>query len=321
MGEWDNHILRARAVSIRFGPGEAVVDRAELSLPKGKITALVGESGSGKSLIAHAMMGILTPKARLDADMFSFAGVDIRDADPSTWWNLRGSQIAMIFQNPRSALSPVRRVGTQIADVIARHRGLRGAALDAAVVKALEDVRIVDAPGRARAYPGELSGGMCQRVMIATALACNPSLLIADEPTTGLDTTTQAAILDLIVTAAAERRMACLLITHDLALAQRYADRVIVMHAGQIVEASQAGEFFAGAQHPYSRALLGTSVSKARTIDDLGSVPGSLPDLRGHVPACRYAGRCPHADQRCISERPGLVGRESAQVACWKPLS
>lgn len=300
--------------------GAPTLDATDLRIDKGEIVALVGESGSGKSLLAFTLAGILTPDADLAATTFRFAGIDLRDRRAPGWKDLRGREIGVVFQNPRAALSPVRRVGQQIADVIAQHRGLRGDRLRAAVVEALAQVRIPDPERRARAYPGELSGGMCQRVMLAIAMAGDPALLIADEPTTGLDSTTQAAILDLVVSAARTRRMACLLITHDLALARRYAERVAVMHAGQIVEEGPTEALYRAARHPYTAALLGATPAAARTVDDLAGIPGAFPDLRGPVPACRFAGRCPRALPACRSERPALGGPDGHRFACWSPL-
>lgn len=317
---WNKTILHARNLSIGFG-GPKVVENVSLDLPKRKITALVGESGSGKSLIAHAIAGILTPAAQIESDAFAYNGVDLSDQTGAAWRDLRGRQIAIIFQNPRAALSPVRRVGDQIGDIIARHRGLRGKALKTAVVDALKSVRITNPEQRSRAYPSELSGGMCQRVMIALALACNPRLLIADEPTTGLDTTTQAAILDLVVDAIRERDMSCLLITHDLALAREYADGICVMHAGQVVEDSETGELFDAPRHPYTRALLHASASQVRDVADLQPIPGTFPDLSGYLPACRYADRCSRATGRCREERPELAGSPGRMVACWEPVA
>ncbi|MCA0042628.1 ABC transporter ATP-binding protein [Celeribacter litoreus] len=317
--DWTKNLVEARNLNIRFG-STPVVDDISLDLPKGRITALVGESGSGKSLVAHSIAGILTPAARLEADRLSFAGVDLRDTKSPGWRDLRGRQIAIIFQNPRAALSPVRRVGQQIGDVIARHRGLKGAELSRAVVEALGAVGIVDPEARQNAYTGELSGGMCQRVMIALALACNPRLLIADEPTTGLDNTTQAAILDLVVDQIRARDMSCLLITHDLALAREYADDICVMHAGQIVEKADSARIFTASQHPYTHALLKASASQADSIASLEPIKGSLPDLNGPLPACRFANRCPRAEERCHSAKPPVSGPDTARVNCWNPL-
>ncbi len=252
---------------------------------------------------------------------FEFGGIDLKDRNAPGWRDLRGREIGIVFQNPRSALNPVRGIGRQIADVIHEHRGLRFAKLDQAVTAALAAVRIPEPVIRARSYPGEMSGGMCQRVMIAIALAGNPALLIADEPTTGLDTTTQAAILDLILDHARARRMATLFITHDLALARTYAERIVVMHAGQIVEEAPTESLFAAPRHPYTAALIEATPSHARTVDDLDGIPGSLPNLATAPPACRFADRCARTVPRCRSERPPLIGDEARGArACWVPL-
>jgi oligopeptide/dipeptide ABC transporter ATP-binding protein len=282
--------------------------------------ALVGESGSGKSLLAYTLAGVLTPAATLSADRFEFAGIDLRSPRAPGWRDLRGREIGIVFQNPRAALNPVRRVGQQIADVIAEHAGLRGQALRTAVINALTAVRIPDPERRYRAYPGELSGGMCQRVMLAIAMAGNPALLIADEPTTGLDATTQAAILALILEQAHTRKMACLLITHDLALARQFAERVVVMHAGQIVEEGETETLFTAARHPYTAALLAATPATAHSVADLKGIAGRLPDLRKPAPACRFALRCERALPACHSDRPVLDGSAAHRFACWSPL-
>jgi len=306
-------------LSIAFGAGDRppTVDAVDLTIRRGEIVGLVGESGSGKSLLAHTIAGILTPAARLRADRLEYAGVDL--TRPRAFDALRGREIGVVFQNPRAALNPTRRVGRQVADVLQAHRGLSGKTLAEAVTAALASVGIQDA-SRAMAWPGELSGGMSQRVMIAMALSGNPSLLIADEPTTGLDTTTQAGILDLILEHARARRMAALFITHDLALARAYCQRIVVMHAGQIVEEAPVEALFASPRHPYSAALIGATPAAARDVSDLRSIPGTIPDLGGSVPACRFALRCPRALERCRAERPALVpvAAEHA-VACWVP--
>ncbi|HMN85777.1 MAG TPA: ABC transporter ATP-binding protein [Bauldia sp.] len=313
-------LVAIEGLSIRFGsPGAApTVDAVDLAIGRGEIVALVGESGSGKSLLAHTIAGILTPAAFVTAKRLVFGGVDLRDRRAAA--ELRGREIGTVFQNPRSALNPVRSVGRQIADVIREHRGLRGVRLDEAVNGALVAVRIPDPAARAGAYPGELSGGMCQRVMIAMALAGNPSLLIADEPTTGLDTTTQAAILDLIVGHARARRMATLLITHDLGLARAYAERIVVMHAGQVVEAAATPALFGAPRHPYAAALIAATPARAATVDDLAGIPGGLPD-RETAPPCRFAGRCARVVARCRAERPPLLDLGGGHdVACFVPL-
>lgn len=315
-------LLSIRALSIRFGeaPSAATLDNVDFDLERGEMVALVGESGSGKSLLAHTIAGILTAAARVSVERHEFAGVDLR---PPTreWASIRGREIGIVFQNPRTALNPIRKVGDQIADVLKEHRGLGGDALARAVIASLVAVRIPDPARRARAYPGELSGGMCQRVMLAIALAGDPSLLVADEPTTGLDTTTQAAAMELMANEAQRRRMATLLITHDLALARANAQKIVVMHAGQIVEEAPTQAFFAAPRHPYSAALIGATPADVARVADLEGVPGGLPDLRGQVPACRFADRCGRAVARCRTDRPLLaIEAGGHRVSCWRPL-
>jgi peptide/nickel transport system ATP-binding protein len=316
-------LLAIEGLSIRFGGDQhpSIVDAVDLGIGRGEIIALVGESGSGKSLLAHTIAGILNPAARVRAKRFEFAGVDLRPLREPAFAPLRGREIGIVFQSPRSALNPVRTVGSHIADVLREHRGLRFRRLEAAVIAALAAVRIPEPAARARSYPSELSGGMCQRVMIAIALAGNPSLLIADEPTTGLDTTTQAAILDLILDHAQARRMATLFITHDLALARAYTERIVVMHAGQIVEEAPTDRLFAAPRHPYSAALLSATPANAGTVADLNGIPGNLPKLGAATPACRFAERCARAIPRCRSERPALAFDTSRHgAACWMSL-
>lgn len=316
-------LISIRGLSLRFGEGlsAATLDHVDFDLERGEMVALVGESGSGKSLLAHTIAGILTPAARVSVERHEFAGVDLRPPARSAWASIRGREIGIVFQNPRAALNPIRRVGDQIADVIHEHRGLAGAALAGAVTAALVAVRIPDPEQRARAYPGELSGGMCQRVMLALALAGDPSLLVADEPTTGLDATTQAAALELMANEARRRRMATLLITHDLALARAHAQRIVVMHAGQIVEEAPTQTFFTSPRHPYSAALIGATPADVACVADLEGVPGGLPDLRGQVPACRFANRCARVVARCRTDRPFLaIEGGGHRVSCWRPL-
>jgi peptide/nickel transport system ATP-binding protein len=314
-------LVEIEGLAIRFGDNPVpTLDTTSFSIAKGEIVALVGESGSGKSILAYTLAGILSSSGRVSAERFSFGGVDLRERRSPGWKDLRGREIGIVFQNPRAALSPVRRIGQQLADVIGEHRGLRGKALREAVIAALRAVRIPDAERRLKAYAGELSGGTCQRVMIAIALAGNPALLIADEPTTGLDTTTQAAILELILAEARGRRMACLLITHDLALARQFAERVIVMHAGQTVEEGRTEALFTAPRHPYTAALLAATPAAAASVAELKGIGGALPDLRKAVPACRFALRCDRAVPRCHSERPPLEGATGHRAACWRPL-
>jgi peptide/nickel transport system ATP-binding protein len=316
--------FRTRAGTVR------AIEQVSLQLHKGEIVGLVGESGSGKSVLSYAMLGISDAAARVTGGSAHFGGIDLLAASESTLADLRGREISMIFQSPRTALNPIRPVGRQIEDVLRRHavamRGGSGGDLGRAVhdraVQALREVAIADPERRAQAYPFELSGGMCQRVMIAIALACRPSLLVADEPTTGLDVTTQAAVMDLITTLARERLMATLFITHDLALAADHCDRIVVMHAGQAVEAAPTRVLFEQPRHPYTARLMSSTPGPDTVLASLQPVPGNLPDLRrADLPACRFAERCERASARCRSERPVLrTDAGGHAVACWHPL-
>jgi peptide/nickel transport system ATP-binding protein len=250
-----------------------------------------------------------------------FGDLDLAQASPRVLSHIRGRRIAMIFQNPRAALNPIRAVGRQIADVLERHGGLGARAAREGAVDMLRAVGIPDPARRAAAYPFELSGGMCQRVMIAIAVAGKPSLLIADEPTTGLDVTTQAVVMDLIATMAAQTGMATILITHDLALAAERARTIAVMHAGHVVEIADTQTLLAQPRHPYTGRLIAATPDAAGSLDDLESVPGGLPDLRRtDLPPCRYAARC---TRRVVACEQILVRREIApghQIACWNPV-
>jgi peptide/nickel transport system ATP-binding protein len=234
---------------------------------------------------------------------------------------LRGRELSMIFQNPRAALNPIRPVGRQIADVLLRHADVRPRDIERLTVETLAKVRIPDPERRARAYPYELSGGMCQRVMIAIALACAPALLIADEPTTGLDVTTQAVIMDLVAELAASSGMATLLITHDLGLAAEYCHRIVVMHAGHVVEIAPTVELFASPRHPYTAKLIAATPKAGTKLRSLVSIPGSLPDLRGvDIPTCRYSARCERRVPACDGPLPRRSFGPEHMVACQVPL-
>jgi peptide/nickel transport system ATP-binding protein len=321
-------LLQVKDFSLEFRTRGGVVRALEgidLQLHKGEIVGLVGESGSGKSVLSYAMLGISDRAARVTGGSAMFGGMDLLTASESQLADLRGREISMIFQSPRTALNPIRRIGHLLEDVLRRHAAAPGVDLGRSLkeraVQALRDVAISDPERRLAAYPFELSGGMCQRVMIALALACRPSLLIADEPTTGLDVTTQAAVMDLITGLARERHMATLFITHDLALAADYCDRIVVMHAGHAVECAPTRTLFAAPQHPYTARLMSTTPGERSTIASLEPVPGNLPDLkRDDLPACRFAERCERASDRCRNERPQLEGGATHGVACWFPL-
>ncbi|ANW06158.1 dipeptide ABC transporter ATP-binding protein [Bradyrhizobium icense] len=268
------------------------VQHVNISVAKGETLGIVGESGSGKSVTSYAVMRILDRAGRIADGSVMFSGIDVKAATENEMRDLRGREISMIFQNPRAALNPIRKVGDQIEDVLRQH--VQSAASDRGekAIEALEQVKIARPRERYHAYPFELSGGMCQRVVIALALACNPQLLIADEPTTGLDVTTQKAVMDLIVELTKRRHMSTILITHDLGLAAAYCDRVVVMEKGRVVETAKSADIFANPEHAYTKKLMRATPRIGVSLRDLlpeEEVPAS-PRTRGEAVARSAAG-------------------------------
>ena len=315
--------LAVEDLSVEFRTRSGIVkvlDHVGFSVDKGETVALVGESGSGKSVTAFAVMGILDPAGKVTSGRALFGGADLLALSERDLAEQRGRELSMIFQNPRTALNPIRPVGRQIEDVLLRHGNVTRAEVKRRAVELLARVQIPDPERRYAAYPFQLSGGMCQRVMIALALACAPALLIADEPTTGLDVTTQAAIMDLIQDLGERTTMATLLITHDLALAAEHCDRIVVMHAGHVVEVAPAEALFEAPRHPYTAKLVGATPHGAERLEDLAAIPGGLPDLRGDLPPCRYRFRCERHAPMCDGPLPRVEVVPGHLVACWKPL-
>jgi peptide/nickel transport system ATP-binding protein len=252
-------LLDVRDLTVEFSTRRGIVkavQHVDISVAKGETLGIVGESGSGKSVTSYAVMRILDRAGRIAEGSVVFSGVDVKAATEAQMRDLRGREISMIFQNPRAALNPIRKVGDQIEDVLRQHAQSTTNDGGERAIEALEQVKIARPRERYHAYPLELSGGMCQRVVIALALACNPQLLIADEPTTGLDVTTQKAVMDLVVELTRRRGMSTILITHDLGLAAAYCDRVVVMEKGRVVETAVSADIFARPQHPYTRKLM-----------------------------------------------------------------
>ena len=317
-------LLTVENFGLEFRTRSGVVHALEglsLAIRKGETVGLVGESGSGKSVLSFALLGISDAAARVTGGSAVFGGIDLLKARETELAEIRGREISMIFQNPRTALNPIRRVGAQIEDVLARHAAVKSADLRGRAIEALRSVTIPDPERRYFAYPFELSGGMCQRVMIALALACGPALLIADEPTTGLDVTTQAGIMDLIAARARASGMATLFITHDLALAAEHCDRIIVMHAGHIVESAPRDLLFAAPRHPYTAQLIRATPAADSALEALSSIPGNLPDLRrADLPACRFRERCDRASDICAGPLPPIAAATTCGVACHHPL-
>jgi peptide/nickel transport system ATP-binding protein len=316
--------LSVDGLSVEFRTRSGIVralDNVSFTVAKGETIALVGESGSGKSVTAYAVMGILDPAGSVTAGRAMLGDLDLLSAKPKELAAVRGRSIAMIFQSPRTALNPIRPVGRQIADVLIRHGNVSRRAAPGHAVEMLRAVGITDPARRAKAYPFEMSGGMCQRVMIAIALAAKPSLLIADEPTTGLDVTTQAVIMDLINDLAKELGMATIFITHDLALAGQRSARIVVMHAGHVVENAPTDDLFTNPRHPYTAELIAATPDSAQSLDELAAIPGSLPDLRrADLPPCRYSERCPRKLAACAQPLPQAMPGATHIVACWNPL-
>ncbi len=317
-------LLAVSDLSLEFRTRSGTVHALEkvgFSVGQGETVALVGESGSGKSVTAYALLGLLDPAARITSGHIVFGGRDLLGVGERALEELRGREISLISQNPRGALNPIRPVGKQLVDVLLRHGNVTRAQAPPRAVEMLAKVGIPDPASRAAAYPFELSGGMCQRITIALALACEPALLIADDPTTGLDVTTQAVVMDLLAELAAASRMATILITHDLALAGEYADRIVVMHAGHVIENAPADELFAWPRHPYTAKLIAATPKPGTRLPDLAAIPGGLPDVRRtDLPACRYSGRCERRVARCEAPLPLVAVGQSHTVACWQPL-
>jgi oligopeptide/dipeptide ABC transporter ATP-binding protein len=311
-------LLEVRGLRVDFPTQRGMVhavDDLSFDIAEGETVALVGESGSGKSTVALALLRLLAPQARVSAERIAFEGRDLSRLSEAEMREVRGSRISMIFQDPMMALNPVHTIGAQISETLMLHRGFtRGQALERAV-ELLELVR-VPAPGqRVRQYPHNLSGGMRQRVMIAMALACDPKLLVADEPTTALDVTVQAQVLELVRELKERLGMSMLLITHDLGVVAETAQRVVVMYTGRKVEEGRVHDVFDDPLHPYTRGLI--TVSRWE-----GSGEGDMPEIRGTVPppfempaGCSFAPRCDHAVDACrgaIPRRIELGGSRSA---------
>ncbi|MBR1091820.1 ABC transporter ATP-binding protein [Bradyrhizobium manausense] len=324
-------LLDVRDLTVEFTTRRGIVKAVQhvnISVAKGETLAIVGESGSGKSVTSYAVMRILDRAGRIAEGSVMFSGIDVKAATEDQMRDLRGREVSMIFQNPRAALNPIRKVGDQIEDVLRTHvqqatvsdRGEKA-------IEALEQVKIARPRERYHAYPFELSGGMCQRVVIALALACNPQLLIADEPTTGLDVTTQKAVMDLIVELTKRKAMSTILITHDLGLAAAYCDRVVVMEKGRVVETAKAADIFASPQHPYTKKLmratprLGVSLRDLLPEDDTNAATSfASPRMRGEADARSAAGEG-DSPSTVLAESPPHPDPLSASEARHDPAS
>ncbi len=300
-------LLCINNLSVTFGKGERAfraVDQVSFQVAKGEVLAVVGESGSGKSVSMMALMGLLPASATIAADTMLFDGKNLPALSAKAKRQIIGKDISMIFQDAMTSLNPSFTVETQIGEVLKAHLGLKGDAARQRLLELLDLVEIPDAKSRLKAYPHQLSGGMSQRVMIAMAIACEPQLLIADEPTTALDVTVQAQIMALLAKLQSEKQMAMILITHDLGLVAENARDVAVMYAGQMVETNTVPEIFQAPAHPYTEALLAAIPELALGQARLHSLPGVVPSQYDRPAGCLLSPRCPYAEARCNTPPP-----------------
>jgi peptide/nickel transport system ATP-binding protein len=301
----------------RDGENQAVRG-VSLHIDEGETVGIVGESGSGKSVTAKAIMGLIAPPGRVIGGDIRFAGESLTGLSEKDWRRIRGNRIAMVFQDPMTSLNPVKKIGAQLTEVIRRHRGLgKDEALKEAV-EMLRRVGITQPERRVDQYPHEFSGGMRQRVMIAMALSCKPELLIADEPTTALDVTIQAQILDLLKELKANSRLSVVLITHDLGVVAQVCSRVVVMYGGMIMEEGTVEDIFYRPKHPYTQGLL-HSVPKRKggARERLVPIEGTPPDLLDPPPGCPFRERCPHAMSKCAELPPRFEVGPGHRALCW----
>ncbi|MCX7364287.1 MAG: ABC transporter ATP-binding protein [Alphaproteobacteria bacterium] len=303
-------LLDVRNLAVNFATDDGIVqavDGIDLALAPGRTLGLVGESGCGKSVTSLAIMGLLPPENSRVSGEVHFQGRNLLKLDGGELSDLRGAQLAMIFQEPMTSLNPSFTIGNQIVEAIRRHQGLSAADARARAIAMLKLVRIPSPESRIDDYPHKLSGGMRQRAMIAMALACGPQLLIADEPTTALDVTIQAQILDLMRALRTDTGTSIILITHDLGVVAEMADDVAVMYAGQIVERASVADLFARPEHPYTVGLLGSIPRLDATRERLPSIEGRVPDMTRPPAGCRFAERCPFVEPACRAAPPPLV--------------
>ena len=316
-------LLRVDDLKIAFdgdrGQRTVAVTGVSFEVGRGETLGVVGESGCGKSVTALALMRLLPRDTARVSGSIMFDGQDLSALAEREMQGLRGNRLAMIFQEPMTSLNPSYTVGDQIGEALERHRGLSAKDARLEAIRLLKIVRIPSPETRVDAYPHKLSGGMRQRVMIAMALACDPALLIADEPTTALDVTIQAQVLDLLRDLSAATGSAVLLITHDLGVVAEMCQRVIVMYAGEIVEQALVADLFARPQHPYTVGLLGSIPRQGDTRSRLASIRGMVPALTAALIGCRFSARCPFADQTCRTSAPPLVDTGNGHLSrCWK---
>ncbi|WP_339731153.1 ABC transporter ATP-binding protein [uncultured Pseudomonas sp.] len=316
-------LLDIKNLSVRFGDATAipVVDGLDLCVEKGEVLAIVGESGSGKSVTMMALMGLIDAPGIVTADSLQFDGTDMLRLKGRQRRHIVGKDLSMVFQDPMTALNPSFTVGFQIEEVLRQHMNLKGQTARQRALQLLDRVEIPAAASRLNAYPHQLSGGMSQRVAIAMAIAAEPKLLIADEPTTALDVTIQAQIMDLLVGLQREQNMGLVLITHDLAVVAETAQRVCVMYAGQAVEIGSVPQLFNAPSHPYTEALLKAIPEHSQGQRRLTTLPGIVPGRYDRPLGCLLSPRCPYVQAHCREQRPTLDANERGAARCFYPLN
>lgn len=316
-----NALLEIEKLSVDFD-GFKAVDDVSIRLDKGRVLGIVGESGSGKSVTQLALMGLIPYPGIIRADTLNFNGSDLLTMAPKTRRAITGRDVAMIFQEPMTSLNPCFTVGFQIKEALKVHEGGTGEQRKQRAMELLQLVGIPAPQDRLKCFPHQLSGGMCQRVMIAMAIACNPSLLIADEPTTALDVTIQAQILDLLLDLQKEKKMALILITHDMAMIAETVEDVVVMYAGQVVEKNTSERIFNKAGHPYTEALLSALPERNVNARRLPVIPGVVPGKFDRPTGCLFHPRCGYAKKRCTTEAPALLNHsDGSAIRCHYPLN
>ncbi|CAH1658744.1 dipeptide ABC transporter ATP binding subunit DppD [Hyphomicrobiales bacterium] len=316
-------LLEIENLSVEFPTSQGTlraVDRIDLTLDEGEVLGVVGESGSGKSVTMLALMGLVGYPGRVRADKLRFDGRDLLTMPARERRQLTGKDVAMIFQEPSTSLNPCFTIGFQLAETLKKHESMDGKAAKRRSIELLEQVGIPAPESRLKAFPHQMSGGMNQRVMIAMAIACNPRLLIADEPTTALDVTIQAQILELLMTLQRERNMALVLITHNMGVVAETAQRIMVMYAGQIMEERKVDALFADPQHPYSAALLAALPERSENATRLATIPGMVPGLNDRPRGCLFSPRCAYATDHSRNVQPELRPWRDGHVRCHYPL-
>jgi peptide/nickel transport system ATP-binding protein len=317
-------LLEVKNLQAHFIHGQSVaraVDGVSFHVYEKETLGIVGESGSGKTLTALSILRLVPKPGRIVGGKILFQGRDLLALSEKEIQKIRGAEISMILQDPMTSLNPVFPIGDQVGESISTHLKLKGSTLQSRIIESLKQVRIPAPESRVNAFPHQMSGGMKQRVVGAISIACQPRLLIADEPTTSLDVTIQAQYLELLKELQHEFGMALIFITHDFGVVAHMCDYVAVMYAGQIVETAPVRDIFSAPAHPYTAALLNAVPKLETKVERLSAIPGQPPRLDQLPGGCRFAARCPRADEECISREPILAGmNEKRRVRCWYPL-